>query len=155
MKISLSCSGIERLVGCDSLRLVKNNRELKRVSVIRAFLRPDGDAVVSFKEVQGVEEAETLRGSFVAVPVKERVSLPEGQFFIDDLMGLKAVTITGEELGIIEEVLAGPANGICVVRRENKESLIPFIKTVVRKVDLESKTILVDLPEEIDAETTD
>ena len=38
-------------------------RYLKKVTVGRAFMHNDGDAVVRFMEVEGVEEAESLRGA--------------------------------------------------------------------------------------------
>src|SRR5260221_3081340 len=68
VKISLLCSGLDRLVSCRSLRLVKDGVEIKQVSIIRSFMHPDGDAIVRFKEVVGVDEAESLRGAHVAVP---------------------------------------------------------------------------------------
>ena len=63
VKVSLSCSGLDRFVSCRALRLVRDGVELKKVSIIRSFQHPDGDVVVRLKEVTGVEEAETLRGA--------------------------------------------------------------------------------------------
>jgi 16S rRNA processing protein RimM len=155
VKVSLSCSGLDRLVSCKSLRLMKDGKELKKVTVIRSFRHPDGDAVLRLKEVVGVEEAESLRGAYLAVLEGERPDLPPDTYYLDDLVGLAVVTAAGEDLGWIEEVMDGLANGVCVVRRGEKETLVPALKSVIKEVDLKARRITVELPEEIDADTAD
>jgi 16S rRNA processing protein RimM len=155
VKLSLSCSGLDRLVACKSLRLVRDSQELKKVTVIRSFMHPDGDAVVRLKEVVGIEEAETLRGAYLAVVAGEQQELPEDSFYSDDLMGLTVQTTQGEDLGLIEEVMEDLPNGVCVARKGTQETLIPFLKSVIKEVDLKGRRMTVELPEEIDAETAD
>ena len=153
--MSLSCSGLDRILSCPALRLVKDGVELKRVSVMRSFEHSDGDVVLRFKEVVGVDEAETLRGAYVAVKASDRQELPPDTFYSDDLLGLAVVTPSGEPLGQVEEVMDDLANGVCVVRQGDRETLVPMLKTVVREVDLKARRMVVELPEEVDAETAD
>jgi 16S rRNA processing protein RimM len=153
VKIDLACSGVDRLTSCKNLKLVKNGRELKKFSVIRAFTHNDGDAVVRFKEIQSPEEAETLRGVYVAVLSEDREQLPEDQFYMDDLMGLEVETLEGKKLGMIDEIMEGPANAVLVVKKDGKEVLVPALKSMIRKIDLKAKQVVVDLPEEIDEQT--
>jgi len=155
VKVSMACSGIERLVGCESLRLVRDGVEIKKVSVIRSFMHPDGDAVLRLKEVVGPEEAEALRGAYLAVPSADREKLPEDSFYFDDLVGLQVLTEQGLDLGEIVEVMEGLANGVCVVKKGERETLIPALKSVIKRVDLKARRMTVELPEEIDAETAD
>jgi 16S rRNA processing protein RimM len=155
VKLSLSCSGLGRLKSSPSLRLVKDGRELKRVSIIRSFMHPDGDAIIRFKEVQGVEEAEILRGAYLAIPASEKAELPPDAYYLDDLVGLAVVSTVGEDLGQITEVMEGLANGVCVVRKGEVETLIPALKSVIREVDLKARRMTVELPEVIDADAQD
>ncbi len=155
VKLSLSCSGLDRLLTCKPLRLMKDGRELKEVTIIRSFQHPDGDAVVRLKEVVGVDEAEALRGAYLAVLDGEQPVLPPDNFYLHELVGLAVFTTTGEDLGRIEEVMNGLANGVCVVRKGEKETLVPALKSVVREVDLKARRMTVELPEEIDADTAD
>lgn len=155
VKIDLACSGVDRLTSCKNLKLVKNGKELKKVSVMRAFTHNDGDAVVRFKEIQSPEEAETLRGVYVAVLSEDRKQLSEDQFYMDDLMGLEVETLEGKKLGVIDEIMEGPANSVLVVKKEGKETLVPALKSMIRKIDLKAKQVVVDLPEEIDEQTAD
>jgi 16S rRNA processing protein RimM len=155
VKVSLSCSGVGRLASCRTLRLVRDGRELKRATVIRSFMHPDGDAVVRLKEVQGVEEAESLRGAQLAVLPGEQPALPEGSYYLDDLVGLSVTTPSGQSLGLLEEILEGPANAVCVIRDGEREILVPALKSVIREVDLKGRRMVVEPPEEIDADHAD
>jgi 16S rRNA processing protein RimM len=155
VKIHLTCSGLERLQTCGTLRLVKNQMELKRVSIQRAFLHTDGDAIVRFREVKGVEEAESLRGMAVAILAGEKAPLAENTYYMDDLVGLKVQRMDGQGLGLVEEVLEMPANWICVVRDGPRETLVPFLKSVVQEVDLKARLMKVDWMEELDGDAAD
>jgi len=155
VKLYLSCSGLERLKNCPSLALMRDGKVLKRVTVGRSFMHNDGDAVVRLLEVNGVEEAESLRGAVLAVPETDRAPLNEDEFYVSDLMGLNVETSSGEPLGVVEEVMDETANAILVVRREEKEILLPVLKSVVKRVDLKAKVVVADPMEEIDAENTD
>jgi 16S rRNA processing protein RimM len=155
VKLSLSCSGLERLKSCPALTLVREGQALKKVTIGRAFLHNDGDAVVRLLEVNGVEEAEALRGAVLAVPEADRAPLKEDEYYVSDLLGMRVETSSGEPLGVVEEVMDETANAVLVVRREGKEILLPVLKTVVKRVDLQAKAVVADPMEEIDAETAD
>jgi 16S rRNA processing protein RimM len=155
VKVSLSCSGLDRLVSCPSLRLVKDGKELKKVSVIRSFMHPDGDAIVRLKEVVGKDEADGLRGWSLAIPSSEKEELPADTFYLDDLMGLRVVDEKGEDLGEVVEVMENLANGVFVVRKGTEERLLPALKSVVKEVDLKGRRMAVELPGEVDAENAD
>ncbi len=155
VKVNLLCSGLDRLKTCPNLRLVKDGRELKAVTVGRSFMHNDGDAVVRLMEVEGVDEAESLRGAYLAIRSGERPDLPEGAYYVDDLLGLAVENPRGVLLGHIEEVMDGLANAVYVVRDGKNEVLVPGLRSVVRSVDLKARRMVVDLPEEIDGETAD
>jgi 16S rRNA processing protein RimM len=79
--------------------------------------------------------AETLRDIDVAIPRAEAPPLAEGEFFVADVVGLRAVTTTGRALGTVVEVLSTGANDVYVVRGDAGEVLIPAIRYVVTSID--------------------
>lgn len=155
VKVKLTCSGLERIVSCQSLRLVQDGREIKRVTVARSFLHTDGDAIIRLREVAGVEEADSLRGAYLAVLASEKDQLPPDTYFLDDLLGMSVVSSQGQDLGFVEEVMEGLANGVCVVRKGEKEILLPALKSVILQVDLRGRKMVVELPEVIDGDAAD
>lgn len=99
--------------------------------------RPTGDAwLVAFREVRTRNEAELLRGALLEVPDSElRRSSPDA-YFVYELLGLRVVTVTGQPLGVIVDVLATGANDVYVVREGEREVLVPAIGEVVTAIDL-------------------
>jgi len=88
--------------------------------------------------------AERLKGLLIAVP---RSSLPEqkdDEYYWSDLIGLKVVNEAGLALGKVENLLETGANQVLSVKGEEGETLIPFVRTAIKQVDLNSKTIHVD-----------
>ncbi len=87
--------------------------------------------------------AALLRGKTVAVP---RAALPpakSGEYYWADLIGLAVANTAQVPLGKVTGMMETGANGVLVVQGE-RERLIPFVATVIRKVDLESGIIQVD-----------
>ena len=79
------------------------------------------------------------------VPEDRLVPLPENHYYIYQLIGLDVYTDEGELLGKLADVLPTGGNDVWVVRTEKGEVLLPAIRQVVRKVDLEAKRIVVHL----------
>lgn len=92
--------------------------------------------------VEGIDDrdaAESYRGWTVTVAPDERVELPEGEYWIDSLIGLDVVEAdSGAHLGTIEDVMPTGANDVYRVRTpEGGVKLIPAIADVVREIDIE------------------
>ena len=88
--------------------------------------------------------AEEYRGKHLYVPRSEAMPLPEGQYYYDQIVGLRVVTTVGESLGTIEQVLPTGSNDVYVARDGEREVLIPAIHDVVKRIDLASGTMLVE-----------
>jgi 16S rRNA processing protein RimM len=74
------------------------------------------------------------------------VELGENEYFIADLIGMKAVSDEGEELGVISDVLQTGANDVYVIGSEGTaDLLVPAIKDCIRIVDMEQKVMTIHL----------
>lgn len=74
------------------------------------------------------EDARILRGRKILIDRKDAMPLPEGRFYIPDLIGLRVIDEQDAELGIFEDVIRTGANDVYVVRRQDqKDLLIPAI----------------------------
>lgn len=104
-----------------------------------------GMVILKLRGVDTVAQAESLRGALVAVPEREAVALPEGSYFWHQIIGLEVVTVEGERLGTVEEILPTGSNDVYVVRQAGREVLLPAIAQVVKSIDLEKRRILVEL----------
>ena len=89
-------------------------------------------AVVKFEGCETREDAMALRGSELRIDRSRRAKLPEGSYYIQDLVGLEVLTTDGRSLGKIKEVLQMPANDVYVT----ETVLIPALKSVVQEIDI-------------------
>jgi 16S rRNA processing protein RimM len=110
-----------------------------------------GGIVLHFAGVDSISAAEQLAGRMVAVPRSERAPIAEDEAYIGDLMGCTVVDVSGAApvaVGEIEDVdrSAGPV-ALLVIRGAKGELLVPFAKSYLRKVDLESRRVEMALPE--------
>lgn len=92
-------------------------------------------------------QAEALIGQFVQVPVEEAVPLPEGSYYLYQLIGLQVITTENENLGVVKHILETGANDVYVVENEAQEILLPAIPEVIKSVNLKEGRIVVHLLE--------
>ena len=89
----------------------------------------------------------TFKGKQVTIR-RADVSLPEGEYFDEELVGLTARdTETGEELGKVDEVLTYPAHKIYAVRGGKDEYLVPAVPAFIAGIDVPGGTLDVHMME--------
>jgi len=102
--------------------------------------------ILAFAGINSIEEAEKLRNKVIWID-RNDVELPEGEFFIADLIGLDAVDAdTGERLGQIADVLTLTPHHVYVIRGE-REILVPGVPEFLREIDIKGGKILFHLIE--------
>ena len=71
----------------------------------------------------------------------------EGEYFHYQIIGLKVISVTGEDLGEITDILETGSNDVYVVVGPTGEILVPAIRDVIKEIDVLSGLMTVDLPE--------
>ena len=91
-------------------------------------LRPGNNgAIARFAEIRDRNAAEAMRGTTLTVPRSELPPLAEGEYYHADLIGLPAVTPTGEPLGTVVAVdNFGAGDVIEVERPTGKRFMVPM-----------------------------
>ncbi|MGB2769476.1 MAG: ribosome maturation factor RimM [Candidatus Zixiibacteriota bacterium] len=102
-----------------------------------------GKVLLKLKQVESPEEAKELAGGFIEIEKDQLVRLPQGSYFIFDIVGLEVVTTTGEKIGTVKEVISLPANDLYLVEGDEKLYLIPAVKQVVKGIDLKEKKMII------------
>lgn len=96
--------------------------------------------------INDINAAELLRNKIVTVEREALGELPEGTYYIADLLGLIVKTDDGRVLGEIEDVIATGSNDVYQVRREGKKpALIPVTDEVVKDVNIDGGYVTVTL----------
>lgn len=89
-----------------------------------------------------------FRNAVLYVKADEVPPLPEGEYYHHELLGLRIVDETGQNLGRLDQILETGANDIYLVKTpDDNELLLPAIEAVVLEINLEKGEICVRPPE--------
>jgi 16S rRNA processing protein RimM len=133
----------ERLADHKTLYLGPEHRPYSLVSA-----RIHGTVVLlHFADIDDITAAEGLRHQSVSIPSTTIAPLNPDQYFVHDLIGLRAVHVNGHDLGTVADVYTNTAQDLLVVRQPGKaEVLVPLVKALVPQVDLVARIITIDPP---------
>lgn len=119
--------------------------EQRRPFSVRGVRFFGGQVLLQLEGIDNRDQAETWRDAVVWIPKEQGLALEEGQYYYYQIEGLTAVTVEGEVLGRVIEVLPTGANDVYVVRGEGEDILLPAIRDVIVQVDLDAGRLVVRL----------
>jgi 16S rRNA processing protein RimM len=144
VRVRLETDFPERFAARRAAFLVREDR-VEAIAITAARPHRAG-MLVAIAGVTDVTAAEQLRGAAIAVPRASLAPLDADSFYVFELIGLRAWTTDGEDLGVIGAVMRGPAHDLYVVRGRGGELLLPAVRQIVRRVDLAAGVMTVELP---------
>lgn len=131
----------ERFEDLREISLIKDGREIETEI---EKVRYSGNLVILKLKCSGDRNAaESLRDYDIYITEKDLRELPEGSYYIRDLIGMK-VEDEGEygHIGILSDVIQNSAQDTYKVKRpDGKEILIPAVKEFIKSVDPDSREI--------------
>ena len=124
---------------------VKIKKEEKELEIEEVKYHKDM-VLIKFKGIETVEQAETLRNSYLEINREDAIPLEEGTYFIADILESDVYTDEGELLGKLEDIYNSGSKDIYVVKNElGKTVLLPGIPEVIKEVNIEESKIIVHL----------
>ncbi len=106
-----------------------------------------GQIVLKLAGIDSPEQVKQFRGSLLQVPREELWPLEEGAYYQFEIIGLRVVTVDGQALGEISEILTTGGNDVYVVRDgTGQECLVPALRTIVREIDTSAGRMVIDPP---------
>lgn len=121
-------------------KFILDDISAKKFNLVRAKLLNNSIIVLKLKDVDSLEEAKNLVNKTLYVD-RNDIKLKEDEHFLVDLIGLRVISENKEQTyGIITDVVTGNTKtDLYEITLENgKRCLIPAVKEIVTKVDLEN-----------------
>jgi len=101
--------------------------------------------VLKLEGIDDADTAESLRDQNLAIPVSELAQLPPDSYYQHDILGLMVITLKGQKLGSIVDIIVTGSNDVYVIKApDGSQVLIPAIKDVIKQVDLIRRTMYID-----------
>lgn len=129
------CIYIEKVPG------QKNRFSLKKIEISgKAFF-------IELDDIKDVESAKNLVGCKVYLPKDILKKLPDGEYYVKDIIGLDVYSEEGNYIGKIESIFPTGSNDVYVCRGDKKEILLPAISHVIKKIDIHNRMMTVKIPD--------
>ena len=116
----------------------------EKFRITKATLR-EHSVYLILKGIDTREQAQKLRGGLLKIPLDQVVPLAADEFYHFEIIGFEVSNTSGQHLGVVEEVMALPANDVLVVKNGDRDHLIPMIADVIKKIDRESQQIIIEV----------
>lgn len=102
-----------------------------------------GALIMRFEEVNSIDEAEALKNTDLYIKREDAGDLPEGRYYVVDILGLEVYTDKGRRLGKITDVFKTGSNDVYTVRGDGHEYLIPVIDDVIVETDIAGGKLII------------
>ncbi len=114
--------------------------------VISSIRWHGADMLISLVELPDRTAVEIFRNIMVYMKADDVPELPEGDFYIHQLVGMEVITDQGLTLGRLKEIIVTGANDVYLIEpAEGKNILIPAIDQVVLEINQEERKVLVHI----------
>lgn len=95
---------------------------------------------IKFKGIENPETARKYRGHLIALPREELPELPQGETYLEDLLGFQVLGPEGEILGrVLAWETVGSSEVFLVGENLKSAHFIPYRREFVKKTDMEAK----------------
>lgn len=122
------------------LKPVKGGERILRITSVRFFKNL---VILKFDGIDTPETVGELSRAELYVNRSDAVKLEKDEYFIADLIGLRAESEDGSLSGILEDVLQTGANDVyCIRLDDGRELLLPAIKECLKEVSPENGKIV-------------
>lgn len=102
---------------------------------------------VKFEEVNSEEDADSLLGSELYLPLDLLPQLSGNTFYYHEIIGFTVNDVNFGPVGTISGVNDSTAQALFEIERDGKQILIPISDEIIDKVDRKAKTIHIQAPE--------
>ncbi len=141
VKLEVWLDSPQMLLGCRRIFLDGAEKKLLSARLQNRFV------IARLEGIDDVNAAMPLKGkSFTIARVDAK--LPDGGYFLQDLLGASVVEESGKPIGTLTDILERPASNIFVVEgADGTEHLIPQVPAFIRAVDPDAGLVTVQLIE--------
>ena len=104
----------------------------------------DGFAYVTLEGCTSPDDVEKLRGRELYIDRAHASELGEGEYYIADMIGCRAVDEKGEEIGVLKDVLQNGPVDVYVFKTRRGTMMAPAVLKAFPDVDIDARIIHVD-----------
>lgn len=98
---------------------------------------------IKLKNYDNINDVLKFKTRLIYINEDDLEKLEENEYYVKDLLGINVFDESGNEVGVIADVITNSANDVYVIKTESQEVLVPAVKEFIKKIDLENNTMVV------------
>jgi len=145
--------GIDQLEGRDWVLVGRPGGSARRMGIEEHALHKD-NVILKFRGVDTAAAAAGLVGQDILIPCNGLVDLPEGSYYIFQLIGLKVRTRGGRDIGTVRGVVRTGGTPLLAIEpgtdlgsSAQDEILLPAARSICTAIDVAAGCITIEPPE--------
>lgn len=99
--------------------------------------------IIKLKDLNKIEDVEALRDVYIFIDKNDGVALEKNEYYSQDLIGCDII-YNNENYGNVKAMMDNGSCDIFVVNYKGKEILYPFINDYIKKIDIDSKKVIIN-----------
>ena len=103
--------------------------------------------ITHFEEINTIENANSLKGSKLFLPLSQLPVLNEDQFYYHEVINFDIIDRKLGKIGIIDKIVEMPSNDMILFFINDREIMIPLQEPLYEKIDKKNGNVYVNLPE--------
>ncbi len=125
-----------RFATLEEVRLVRPSGTATRLRVVSMFPHKSR-LVIQFEGIGDIDQAETLRGAELRIPMASLPALPAGSYYHHELRGLDVRVESGASIGKVTSLWETGATPVLVIHDDqNRETLLPLVDAFILEVNV-------------------
>jgi 16S rRNA processing protein RimM len=104
-------------------------------------IQPD-TVILKIEGIETPEEAYKYKDKYIEIKRENAVKLENDRYFVADIIGSRVIDENNKELGNVFDVIVTGSNDVYWVKGK-EEVLVPALKSVIIKMDMENKLIII------------
>ncbi len=140
MRIEPWCDDVKFLLGFPVVYIAKTPYKVLSARAHKSLV------LFQLENITTPQDVQAMRGQVVYID-RDGVDLPQGRYFVQDLIGLSVIDINQGRVGTLYEVMTMPAHDVYRVQGEDGEHYIPVVPEFIKEIDIDKGIVTVELIE--------
>ncbi|TCQ05838.1 16S rRNA processing protein RimM [Serpentinicella alkaliphila] len=103
------------------------------------------NVLITFKGYKDINQVEKFKNKYLLIDETQRRELPEGTYYIADIIGLDVYTMNNEYLGKVVDILQAGSNEVYVIQYgKSTPIMIPAVDEFIPHISIEEGKIIVN-----------
>jgi len=136
----------ERYAVGNKLSLFKEGSNSPTVLTVASHRQHKNFDLLTFEGFLTLEMVEGFRDGILKVSDNQLSELEGHEYYFHEIIGCTVYSETGEEIGVITDILQTGANDVWTVKpAKGRDHYIPYIEDVVKEINIDEKKITIEV----------